>query len=84
MMFLVMAAPVVLAAPPPSASGSSDEVSSENKGEEDISDKAQGMLKSLLSSFQDMTAKQPSYKGNFYHMKSSVSHILIRQYVCLQ
>jgi len=61
MMFLVMAAPVVLAAPP-SASESSDEVSTEDKGEEDISGKAQGMLKSLLSSFQDLTAAQASVK----------------------
>jgi len=61
MMFLVMAAPMVLAAPP-SASGSSDEVSTEDKGEEDISGKAQGMLKSLLSSFQDLTAAQASVK----------------------
>merc|ERR1719356_1418000 len=60
-MFLVMAAPVVLAAPP-SASESSDEVSTEDKGEEDISEKAQGMLKSLLSSFQDLNAAQTSVK----------------------
>ena len=57
-----MAAPVVLAAPP-SASESSDEVSTEDKGEEDMSGKAQGMLKSLLSSFQDLTAAQASVKG---------------------
>ena len=64
MMFLVMAAPVVLAAPP-SASESLDEVSTEDKGEEDISGKAQGMLKSLLSSFQDLTAAQASVKGMY-------------------
>ena len=62
MMFLVMAAPVVLAAPP-LASESSAEVSTEDKGEEDISGKAHGMLKSLLSSFQDLTAAQASVKG---------------------
>ena len=53
---------MVLAAPS-SASQSSDEVSTEDKGEEAISGKAQGMLKSLLSSFQDLTAAQASVKG---------------------